>query len=461
MTTRKFLVMLFAIAPAANSLTQRADLCGSTWENSAKERFAVLASIQSLQKTGVVPLRQGQASPFSNATLSTTSAIRFQWPMASHIPKYFDPYLSKNFIDLDTSAGLRDYNGGDHTYNGHNGMDVMIGPYYWEMMRNEEVLAVAAAPGIIVIKRDGGFDGNCSWDNPEWVGVGPSGNYVALLHEDGHTVSYYKHLKNGSVTTLPVGQKVSAGTALGVVASSGRSTGPHLHFEVHVDYQDTDNEGTLIEPFYGPYNTSIGQSLWASQRAYVEPEVLGMESYRVHHTSYPPWYEWDCDSVVLTGGKSLQFQPGDHIKVRAFFRDWPDGTQISGALIDPNGNIFKLWLWSNPEKYRFAYNIHSADLPANAVSGIWSFTVAFNGKTYAHYFKVGSCPATQNLSGTHTNNVGYIVSGTISSTSTISGNAANMVQYKADQAVVLSPGFLAAKGCYFYANNQGCAAPHQ
>ena len=65
----------------------------------------------------------------------------------------------------------------------------------------------------------------------------PAGNHVRILHDDG-THGAYLHLKRGSVQ-VKTGQKVKAGTLLGRSGSSGRSTGPHLHFVVQKAYGDS------------------------------------------------------------------------------------------------------------------------------------------------------------------------------------------------------------------------------
>ena len=54
------------------------------------------------------------------------------------------------------------------------------------------------------------------------------GNYIDIRHE-GKTTSRYAHL---SKTLVNPGQRVSTGQAIGLVGSTGASTGPHLHFEV-------------------------------------------------------------------------------------------------------------------------------------------------------------------------------------------------------------------------------------
>jgi len=54
------------------------------------------------------------------------------------------------------------------------------------------------------------------------------GNVVYIDHGDG-LVSSYSHLSSRAVD---VGQVVSSGEVLGFVGSTGRVTGPHLHWEV-------------------------------------------------------------------------------------------------------------------------------------------------------------------------------------------------------------------------------------
>ncbi len=59
---------------------------------------------------------------------------------------------------------------------------------------------------------------------------GAYGNLVTVRHDDG-TETRYAHM-SAFGEGLAVGDRVGAGTVLGAVGSTGRSTGPHLHFEV-------------------------------------------------------------------------------------------------------------------------------------------------------------------------------------------------------------------------------------
>ena len=71
----------------------------------------------------------------------------------------------------------------------------------------------------------------------------PGGNFVLLEHAQSGWSSGYAHLASFAVAD---GQAVVAGTPLGVVGSTGMSTGPHLHYEVRYGGMNLDPSG-LIE----------------------------------------------------------------------------------------------------------------------------------------------------------------------------------------------------------------------
>ncbi len=74
--------------------------------------------------------------------------------------------------------------------------------------------------------------------------AGPMGGYgdmVEIDHGNG-LVTRYGHL---SEVLVAEGQQVSAETILGRIGSTGRSTGPHLHYEVRVDGEPVDPERFL------------------------------------------------------------------------------------------------------------------------------------------------------------------------------------------------------------------------
>src|SRR5690606_28296371 len=68
-----------------------------------------------------------------------------------------------------------------------------------------------------------------------------SGNTVIVDHGAGLYTLYF-HLSRFDVTE---GQRVERGQLLGAVGSTGRVTGPHLHWSVHVDGRYVDPQRLL------------------------------------------------------------------------------------------------------------------------------------------------------------------------------------------------------------------------
>ncbi|MDR2110836.1 MAG: M23 family metallopeptidase, partial [Spirochaetaceae bacterium] len=59
---------------------------------------------------------------------------------------------------------------------------------------------------------------------------GGFGNYIIIKHKHGF-YTRYAHLQSFRVHT---GQKVQQGEVIGYIGNTGLSTGPHLHYEVHI-----------------------------------------------------------------------------------------------------------------------------------------------------------------------------------------------------------------------------------
>ncbi len=72
---------------------------------------------------------------------------------------------------------------------------------------------------------------------------GPLGRSVRLAHGFGIT-TIYGHLSRINVTP---GQRVDRGDLVGLVGNTGRATGYHLHYEVHVDGKPVNPLGYILD----------------------------------------------------------------------------------------------------------------------------------------------------------------------------------------------------------------------
>lgn len=134
-----------------------------------------------------------------------------------------------------TNTRITSYYGNrEYYYNGklikdfHHGIDIVPKP----CKTNEEILAFE--DGIIHSVQKTG----------EQNGVGC---FVRIKHDNGYYTLYY-HLKSNTIS-VNVGEKVKKGQKLGIIGTTGHSTGIHLHFQI-----DKGGNSTSINPYDYVYN---------------------------------------------------------------------------------------------------------------------------------------------------------------------------------------------------------------
>ncbi len=125
-----------------------------------------------------------------------------------------EPKKSKTIAKKTTSGGssswmIKPTKGAIRTQglHGHNGID-FGGPV-------GTPIYAAAGGTVIISKNDDGWNGGY-------------GNYVVIKHNNG-AQTLYAHLDKVGVS---YGESVSQGSQIGTMGNTGKSTGPHLHFEV-------------------------------------------------------------------------------------------------------------------------------------------------------------------------------------------------------------------------------------
>lgn len=343
-------------------------------EITAAQRKQIILMLQENEK---LLLKKGRLPKAQN-----TLATLFEWPLRQ-ASGYHDRgfYSIGNYIDHNPAFPnqISDYNCGTRSYDlssgyNHKGTDIGLWPFGWTKMEQNVVEIVSGAPGIIIGKSDGNFDKNCSFCTTpcDW-------NAVYIRHSDG-SVAWYGHMKSGSLTTKQVGQPVVTGEYLGIVGSSGNSTGPHLHLEIYAD----NNYTQLVDPWAGPCNLLNGNtSWWANQQNYYEPTLCRIMT--------------NSDAPVLSscpGGENekekINYRSGQALYLSSYYRDQQAGQRAVHTIYRPDNSIFFSWLQDFTANYTSSYWYYIFGLPDPAPSGLWKYEVDYLGAKTNSFFVVNS-----------------------------------------------------------------------
>ncbi len=286
-------------------------------------------------------------------------------------------YIINNQVDQDLTpnGNLLDYECGERTYdwiNGnHEGTDYVLWPYPWKRMQEEIMEIVAAAPGTIIDKRDGNFDLNCvNNGNPLWNGI-------ILEHADG-SQAWYWHFKDGAITSKNIGDTVAEGEYLGAAGSSGSSTIPHLHFEVY------DAGNNLIDPYEGPCNNMNADSWFVDQPDYYIPTINRLSTHNSAN------FDTDC-GVVENTYEELNFEPGETVYFRIFYRDIRLNDETHIVVRKPDNSILYDYIFTSPwPVYTGAYAQWEYPVDGSFPDGVYTISVEFGGNAFQTIFGVNT-----------------------------------------------------------------------
>ena len=293
---------------------------------------------------------------------------------------YNEVWSISNYVDQNSAFPnkILDYNCGAKSYDtnagyNHMGVDIYSWPFPWKMMDNDEVEVMAAAAGQIISIGRSQFDRNCEMNDR-------SPNGVIVQHADD-SAAVYLHMKKDSPTSKVVGSMVERGEYLGIVGSSGSSSGPHLHFEVYSEIEwNGVGKDVLIDTYAGDCNSMNSESWWQEQKPYFNPRINAV----LTHSNIPVYP--DCPQQEMTY-ESDDFVATDLIHFGIYLRDQVAGSSINLKIIRPDNSILYDWNYKLVDYYSSSWWMWYYAGVYN-MNGQWKWQATYQGQTVTHNFNV-------------------------------------------------------------------------
>jgi len=192
--------------------------------------------------TPALPVQLGQCGGCPDAARTTTATDPSVGASGQPVPcRWVTP------VDAPIVSGFR-----TPSRPGHDGVDLGA-------TRGTPIRAASAGTVTVVRCNISPADYGCDRDgSPATPGCGW---YIQIRHHN-NILTRYCHLLHQP--TVAVGQPITVGQVIGYVGSSGHSSGPHLHFEVHLNNDPTPAGAIDPIPFMAS-RAPLGQASAAQQ----------------------------------------------------------------------------------------------------------------------------------------------------------------------------------------------------
>lgn len=260
------------------------------------------------------------------------------------------------------------------TGSGHRGLD--YGYVLGKVQESTKILA-AAAGKVISVYEGAGF--NYGW-----------GRRIKIDHGHGN-VTTYNHIRPGGVL-VEVGDTVKAGDLIGLMGSSGASTGTHLHFELYIN-------GVRVDPapFFSKHLPGTEPEDTTKPKPATSSSGSSLGTFKV--PSNGQYYYWHLENALegdyarnqtLRGGQTLTVVENSGkgpVRVRCADGDlvWV-GTRNNPAKVTGATKKSSSTTTKKSEKQEYVF-----DVPSNgqyyyrtlgaALSGSWSRSQLIPGNT--------------------------------------------------------------------------------
>ncbi|HIV58274.1 MAG TPA: peptidoglycan DD-metalloendopeptidase family protein [Candidatus Stackebrandtia faecavium] len=173
-----------------------------------------------------------------------------------------------------------------------------------DVANNQGTNIHAAKSGTVTAVRTNSYPG----DKRQGLLPGRTGNGILIDHGGGY-VTYYGHLYSAAVSK---GTKVSTGQVIAAMGTTGNSTGPHLHFEVHKNGSTTNpydfmaSQGITL----GSTPPTGGGSSWPDLKKGASGGRVKVAQYLLCAHGISTVIDGDYGSVTVANVKKFQKKKG-------------------------------------------------------------------------------------------------------------------------------------------------------